>query len=207
MAQKYDPIYCEQNGWLSDDYRALQHDFEGMKVKAEEFCNLRQSMTFKRILPFTGRMGMSHQSAHKSAVSLCNSGNSRREVWKNMTLDEMVQVYYPSKARGRPTLEEGQLIGSWTCAMGSALCDMGCLPQGIKGNSGRSDMNPPCCDLWNDASAGVTWANRVTNAEQPDLPFWHVQNAPPFEAIAPTPTVAKVTAALASMTTARAGTL
>jgi len=51
-----------------------------------------------------------------------------------MTLDDMVKVYYPSKARGSPTLEEGQLIGSWTCAMGSALCDIGCLPQGIKGS-------------------------------------------------------------------------
>mmetsp|Transcript_45084 Transcript_45084/g.98120 ORF Transcript_45084/g.98120 Transcript_45084/m.98120 type:complete len:276 (-) Transcript_45084:52-879(-) len=89
VAQKYDPLYCEQNGWLTDDYRALQHDFEGMKVKADEFCN------------------------------------SRREVWENMTLDDMVKVYYPSKARGSPTLEEGQLIGSWTCAMGSALCDIG----------------------------------------------------------------------------------
>ena len=39
MAQEYDPLYCEQNGWLTDDYRALQHDFEGMKVKADEFCS------------------------------------------------------------------------------------------------------------------------------------------------------------------------
>ena len=51
-----------------------------------------------------------------------------------MTLDDMVKVYYPRKARGSPTLEEGQLIGSWTCAMGSALCDIGRLPQGIKGS-------------------------------------------------------------------------
>ena len=43
VAQKYDPVYCEQNGWLTDDYRALQHDFEAMKVKAEEFCDLLQS--------------------------------------------------------------------------------------------------------------------------------------------------------------------
>ena len=49
-----------------------------------------------------------------------------------MTLDDMVKVYYPSKALGTPTLEEGLLIGSWTCAMGSALCDIGGLPQGIK---------------------------------------------------------------------------
>eukprot|EP00435_Cladocopium_sp_Y103_P051303 s2360_g15.t2 len=89
VAQKYDPVYCEQNGWLTDDYRALQHDFEAMKVKAEEFCS------------------------------------SRRAQWENMTLDDMVKVYYPSKARGLPTPEEGRLIGSWTCAMGSALCDMG----------------------------------------------------------------------------------
>ena len=50
MAQKYDPLYCEQNGWLTDDYRALQHDFEGMKVKADEFCSLLQS--FRGLLFF-----------------------------------------------------------------------------------------------------------------------------------------------------------
>lgn len=88
-AQKYDPLYCDQNGWLTDDYRALQHDFEGMKLKAEEFCN------------------------------------SRRQEWENMTMDDMSKVYSKGLERGTPTPEEGQLVGSWTCAMGSALCDIG----------------------------------------------------------------------------------
>jgi len=89
VAQKYDPLYCDQNGWLTDDYRALQHDFEGMKVKADEFCS------------------------------------SRRQVWENMTMDDMSKVYGKGLERGTPTPEEGQLVGSWTCAMGSALCDIG----------------------------------------------------------------------------------
>ena len=37
---KYDFHYCLHNGWLSDEVRALQNDFDGMKKKAEEFCTL-----------------------------------------------------------------------------------------------------------------------------------------------------------------------
>ena len=35
----YDPVYCQLNGWLSPALKALQHDFDGMKLKAEEFCS------------------------------------------------------------------------------------------------------------------------------------------------------------------------
>lgn len=35
---KYDFHYCLHNGWLTDEVRALQNDFDGMKKKAEEFC-------------------------------------------------------------------------------------------------------------------------------------------------------------------------
>ena len=40
----FDSHYCDQNGWLSDDYRALQHDFAAMTVKAEEFCSWADRM-------------------------------------------------------------------------------------------------------------------------------------------------------------------
>jgi hypothetical protein len=59
-----------------------------------------------------------------------NRGSSRRQVWENMTMDDMSKGYGKGLERGTPTPEEGQLVGSWTCAMGSALCDIGCLPQG-----------------------------------------------------------------------------
>lgn len=35
----YDPVYCKLNGWLSPALKAVQHDFDGMKLKAEEFCS------------------------------------------------------------------------------------------------------------------------------------------------------------------------
>ena len=46
---KYDFHYCLHNGWLTDEVRALQNDFEGMKKKAEDFCPLG---SFKKMALF-----------------------------------------------------------------------------------------------------------------------------------------------------------
>jgi len=87
---KYDFHYCLHNGWLTDEVRALQNDFDGMKKKAEEFCN------------------------------------SRDDGWNTtMTLAEWQVVYDRGIKRGQPTPEEARYVGSWTCAMGTPLCDMG----------------------------------------------------------------------------------
>ena len=87
---KYDFHYCLHNGWLSDEVRALQNDFDGMKKKAEEFCN------------------------------------SRDDGWNTtMTMAEWMVVYEKGIQRGIPTPEEARYVGSWACAMGTPLCDMG----------------------------------------------------------------------------------
>ncbi|CAK9011375.1 unnamed protein product [Durusdinium trenchii] len=65
----YNAAYCDLNGWLTVEIKALQHDFEGMKKKV-----YRSSQHFART--------------------------------------------------GRPSVREAEFIGSWTCAMGSAGCDM-----------------------------------------------------------------------------------
>lgn len=46
----YDPVYCKLNGWLSPALKAVQHDFDGMKLKAEEFCS---SQDQQRIMNMT----------------------------------------------------------------------------------------------------------------------------------------------------------
>ena len=38
----YDANYCYHNGWLEADYRSLQLDYEGMKAKADKFCEARR---------------------------------------------------------------------------------------------------------------------------------------------------------------------
>jgi len=38
----YDHQMCLQNGWLSSEIRAVQHDFQKMSAKAEEFCTTPQ---------------------------------------------------------------------------------------------------------------------------------------------------------------------
>eukprot|EP00913_Durusdinium_trenchii_P009580 g9000.t1 len=37
----YDATYCDHLGWLGADYRSLQFDYEGMKSKADKFCEAR----------------------------------------------------------------------------------------------------------------------------------------------------------------------
>ena len=53
----------------------------------------------------------------------------------NMTWDDVEKVDQRGRKRGAPTPEEGRLIGSWTCAMGSPLCDIG-------GLGGKNDVVP-----------------------------------------------------------------
>ena len=84
----YDPYYCLHNGWLSRDIRVLQHDYEGLKAKADEYCAIRL------------------------------------DSWVNMTFDEADAAYWPGYYRGRPTKEEAAEQAAWTCAMGTAACDM-----------------------------------------------------------------------------------
>ncbi|CAE7310985.1 unnamed protein product [Symbiodinium sp. CCMP2592] len=47
----YDPYYCYYNGWLSPELKALQHDFDGMDMKARRFCESHgdawQTMTMR----------------------------------------------------------------------------------------------------------------------------------------------------------------
>ena len=35
--------YCYLNGWLAPEIKALQHDYEGMKLKAEDFCKAQKN--------------------------------------------------------------------------------------------------------------------------------------------------------------------
>jgi hypothetical protein len=44
--------------------------------------------------------------------------------YENITLSQMQAVYLPAMQRGQPTEDEARFIGDWTCAMGSAACDM-----------------------------------------------------------------------------------
>lgn len=90
----YDQVYCKHNGWLKPEIRALQHDFDGMKAKAEE---------------------------------VCNSDRYKRTKWDTtMTLADMSVIYNTGMNRtyAAPTEEEAIFVGSFTCAMGSAGCDM-----------------------------------------------------------------------------------
>ena len=44
-----------------------------------------------------------------------------------MTLDDYWPVYSASLKLDAPTTQQAQYMASWTCAMGSALCDIGHL--------------------------------------------------------------------------------
>jgi len=104
----HDQIFCKLMGWLSPELRALQHNYQVMKEKAEEFCN------------------------------------SLDTNWTTMTMADSNASSSRSYARGYPTKEEALLMAGWTCAMGTAACDMAycaysfCeLPDGTMGTYGQ----------------------------------------------------------------------
>jgi len=39
--ETWDPEYCRLNGWLTPEFRALQHDFDGMQAATDELCNTK----------------------------------------------------------------------------------------------------------------------------------------------------------------------
>jgi hypothetical protein len=66
--------------------------------------------------------------------------------YESITMNQMEAVYRPGMERGQPTKDEALFIGSWTCAMGDAACDMAycaysfCeLPDGTIGRYGECE--------------------------------------------------------------------
>jgi len=86
----FDPVYCKHNGYLKPEIVALQHNFEGMKNKSDEFCR-------------------------KPDIA---------KLAKNMTYVEFQRVYSNNAASPYPSKRMSRFIAAWTCAMGSAGCDM-----------------------------------------------------------------------------------
>ncbi|CAE7356840.1 unnamed protein product [Symbiodinium pilosum] len=94
-AASWDQFYCYYNGWLSPEIKAMQHDFEGMKAKGKEYCD------------------------SDALVRLGSKGN--------MTLHAMLARWLPAAPffpGSRPSVQDAHFIAAWTCAMGSAACDM-----------------------------------------------------------------------------------
>jgi len=59
------------------------------------------------------------------AAEVCEALEPRTN-WRTMTLNQMSAVYNRGLERetGMPTEEEAVYVGAWTCAMGSAGCDI-----------------------------------------------------------------------------------
>jgi len=91
----WDQYYCLYNGWISKEVRALQHDFQGMYLKGQELCN---------------------------SDELVQRGSKG-----NMTMWDMLKRWLPALPGfpgSRPSYEDAKFMAAWTCAMGSAACDM-----------------------------------------------------------------------------------
>ena len=94
-AASWDQHYCFYNGWLTDEIRSLQHDFQGMRDKGQEFCNSEAMV----------RRGSKGNMTLSDMLGPYMSGR-------------------PGFPGAQPTLEAALLVGAWACAMGSAACDM-----------------------------------------------------------------------------------
>lgn len=112
----YDPLYCNYNGWLAPELKALQHDFEGMKAKSEE---------------------------------VCNSEKYKHTGWNtSLTMFDFLVHFQPGYDRQYPTEEEAIFIGGWTCAMGTAGCDIAyCAYSFCDKGDGKFGMYEEC-DGW-----------------------------------------------------------
>ncbi|CAE7713944.1 unnamed protein product [Symbiodinium pilosum] len=91
----WDFHYCSQNGWLSPEVRALQHNFKGMTAKAKEHCN----------------------SDH--LVKLGSKGNM---TYLDMVEHYLIDL--PVIPGNTPSKENSHWVAAWACGMGSAACDM-----------------------------------------------------------------------------------
>jgi len=91
----WDMHYCYYNGWLAPEIRALQHDFDGLTAKGEEYCK---------------------------SDSLVQKGSLGNITMMDFTTHYLPG--YPGYPGGKPTPENAHHIAAWACAMGSAACDM-----------------------------------------------------------------------------------
>ena len=74
--------YCLYNGWLSPEIKALQHDYEGLQLKASQFCEHHkaawQGITMAEHLDMYGK-GLARgkptpEEAHYLGLSMCALG-------------------------------------------------------------------------------------------------------------------------------------
>lgn len=54
----------------------------------------------------------------------CNTKYAKYGWNSTFTQRDQMDAYLPGMARGKPTEDEALIVGAWTCAMGSAGCDM-----------------------------------------------------------------------------------
>lgn len=55
--------YCQLNGFLSNDVKSLQHNFDGMKAKARQFCNTKSLNYSIEKMSFLDVAGLTNYSA------------------------------------------------------------------------------------------------------------------------------------------------
>lgn len=125
----YDPSYCHHNGWLSPELRALQHDFDGLKLKADEFCSSQDvkqchiDIDCLKIVSLSFSFGFTDSLPRFFCKRLTKTVQDQQKIL-SMTMKDANETYWLGYYRGRPSPEEARETALWTCAMGTAACDM-----------------------------------------------------------------------------------